>query len=174
MGVKLDIELREEEPQDIDAIFEINKMAFDSGAEASLVNNLRGSKSLFLSLVAIVDGQVVGHIAFSPMKISGFEQLNLIGLAPMAVHANLQKQGVGSKLIRESLSRLKDLSIDAVFLLGHKEYYPKFGFVPSVSNFGIRSKYEVPDDAFMAIELKPSVLKNVEGLIEYSKEFDEL
>ena len=124
----MDIEIKKEEPKDINSIFELNTLAFESNAEAGLVNSLRDSDSLFLSLAAIVDEKVVGHIAFSPMKISGFKQLILMGLAPMAVHPNLQKQGIGSRLVKESLNRLKTFGIDAVFLLGHKEYYPKFWF----------------------------------------------
>lgn len=170
----MEIKLRKEESKDIDSIFELNAITFESDAEAKLVNNLRISGSLILSLVATANEKVVGHIAFSPMKIDGFNQLNLVGLAPMAVHPKLQKQGVGSKLIKEGIHRLKAIEVDAIFLLGHKEYYPRFGFLPSFSIFGIKSKYDVPDDTFMALELKPNSLSSVDGLIEYSKDFDAL
>ncbi len=172
LEAKMDIEIRKEESRDIDSIFELNSLAFESNSEARLVNNLRDKGLLILSLVAIVDGKLMGHIAFSPMRIPSFDQLKLVGLAPMAVHPSLQRKGIGTKLVKEGLRELERSNVDAVFLLGHKEYYPRFGFVPSFSSFGIKSKYDVPDDVFMAMELKSNTLSRVNGLIEYSKEFD--
>ena len=168
------IEIKVEESQDVNVIFRLNQAAFESDSEANLVNNLRSSGSLLLLLIATMERKIVGHIAFSPMKIDGFSELSLVGLAPMAVLPDLQKQGIGSKLISESISRLKTMGVDAVFLLGHKEYYPRFGFKPSYSTFGIKSRYEVPDEVFMAKELKPNILDKVAGQVEYSKEFNEL
>ena len=170
----MDVKIRKEEPKDIDLIFALNKLVFSSDAEAKLVNNLRSSGSLFLSLVAIAEKQLIGHISFSPMKIHGFGRLALVGLAPMAVHPNLQRRGVGSQLIKEALGQLRGLNVDAVFLLGHKEYYPRFGFVPALSSFGIKSQYDVPDDSFMAMELKPKALHDVTGTVEYNEELNKL
>lgn len=170
----MNISIRKEKQKDIEAIFKLNSLAFESDAEARLVDNLRSSSNLALSLVATSKNEVVGHIAFSPMKIPGFDKLKLVGLAPMAVHPRLQKQGIGTKLIKTGIELLKSDNVDAIFLLGHKDYYPRFGFVPSFSNFNIKSKYEVPDEVFMGLELKPDILDGIDGIVAYSKEFDSL
>ena len=165
--------IRNEEPKDIDTIYELNASAFESNEEAVLVNRLRGSGSLTLSLVAEVNGHIVGHIAFSPIVIEGANDMNLFALGPMAVAPSEQRKEIGSKLIRHGLEKLGGSGADAVFLIGHPEYYPKFGFKPSASTFGIKSTYDVLDEVFMALELAPGVLEKVTGVARYSKEFEE-
>ncbi|MFK8137772.1 MAG: GNAT family N-acetyltransferase [Bdellovibrionales bacterium] len=168
------IEYREELSGDSEKIFELNKSVFETDAEARLVDALRESKKLLLSMVAVADHKIVGHIAFSPMSIEQQGKRKLAGLGPMEVATSFQKQGVGSSLINKSEEKLKAMGYDAIFLLGHKEYYPKFGYRPSLPSFGIRSKYDVPDEFFMAKPISDKGLDGLSGTIHYTSEFDEL
>ena len=166
--------IRTEKPEDINAIYALNQLAFGTEEEAGLVNALRVAGNLSLSLVAVEQGRIVGHIAFSPMSLEGREDLKIVGLAPMAVLPEFQKSGIGSQLIQDALKKLKKSPIDAVFVLGHPDYYPKFGFLPSQPTFQIKSVYEVPDEIFMALELRQDSLSSSEGIVKYSQEFDGL
>ena len=162
--------IREEQASDIDKVWKINADAFETEAEANLVNMLRGSGCDFVSLVAEIDNEVVGHILFTPVELSGNADLKMMGLAPMAVESQYQKKGIGSKLMKAGLERCQSSGYGAVVVLGHPDYYPKFGFTPSV-NFGIKSEYDVPDEVFMVMELVPEYLKNHEGIIKYHEAF---
>jgi len=113
------------------AIHEINVLAFGQENEARLVENLRKSHSFNaqLSLTAVEEGRVVGHILFSPITIETKKgSLPALALAPMAVHPEFQSQGVGSKLVREGLERCRNLGHKIVVVVGHPEFYPRFGF----------------------------------------------
>jgi putative acetyltransferase len=134
------------------------------------VDRLRRQAKPILSLVAESDGAIVGHILFSPVSLAGSSGLKLMGLAPMAVAPGHQMQGVGSALVREGLERCRQSGVAAVVVLGHPEYYPRFGFLPSV-RFGIGSEYDVPEEAFMAIELQPGALEHAGGTIRYHPAF---
>ena len=164
--------IREEVASDIDKIWKVNSDAFETEAEANLVNALRNSGCPYLSLVAETENEVVGHILFTPVELSGNEnKLKIMGLAPMAVLRKYQNKGIGSKLVQAGLEHCKLLGYDAVVVLGHPDYYPKFGFAPSVK-YGIKSEYEVPDEAFMILELIPGCLKNHEGVVKYHEAFN--
>lgn len=164
--------VREEIPSDIEKIWEVNSEAFETEAEANLVTALKNSGCTYLSLVAETKTKVVGHILFTPVELTGNEnKLKIMGLAPMAVSSKYQNKGIGSKLVRAGLEHCQSLGYDAVVVLGHPNYYPKFGFVPSVK-YGIKSEYEVPDEAFMILELTPGSLKNHEGVIKYHDAFN--
>ena len=164
--------IREEVPSDIEMIWEVNTEAFETEAEASLVNALRNSGYTYLSLVAETENKVVGHILFTPVELCGNDnKLKIMGLAPMAVLSKYQNKGIGSKLVQAGLERCRSLGYDAVVVLGHPDYYPKFGFAPSVK-YGIKSEYEVPDEAFMILELIPGSLKNHEGVVKYHEAFN--
>ena len=164
--------IREEQPSDIEKIWEINVEAFETKAEANLVNSLRDSGCTFHSLVAEADTKVVGHILFTPVELSGNKnKLKIMGLAPMAVLSQYQNKGIGSKLVQSGLEHCKSLGYDAVVVLGHPGYYPKFGFVPSVK-YGIKSEYDVPDEVFMILELTPGSLKQHKGVIKYHEAFN--
>lgn len=166
--------VRKEQPKDIEAIFNINKAAFETEAEAHLVDRLRQAQAMSLSLVAELEGQVVGHIAFSPITIDGFEHVELAGLAPMAVHPAHQNKGIGGELVQAGVKKLKTRGVSAVFVLGHPKYYLRFGFQPAFSTFGIKSEYDVSDETFMVKELESGALEDVVGLARYCREFDSL
>ena len=166
------MKIREEELADTEAIWNINADAFETEAEANLVNVLRDSGCTFISLVGEVDNKAVGHILFTPVELTGnSNKLKIIGLAPMAVLQQYQNKGIGSNLVKTGIELCKSKGYDAVVVLGHPGYYPNFGFVPSVT-YGIKSEYEVPDEAFMMLELVPNSLKNHQGIIKYHELFN--
>lgn len=169
--------IRKEEDTDYLAITEVNDHAFGQENEGRLVVNLRMHSDFVpeLSLVAEVDGRVVGHILFFPIRIvDDGKEYDSLSLAPMAVLPEFQKQGIGSALVKEGLSAAENLGYRSVIVLGHPEYYPRFGFKPA-SQWNIRPPFEdVPEEAFMAIELVEGALDNVRGVVEYPEEFSEV
>jgi putative acetyltransferase len=158
--------IREEEPKDRAAVHAVNVSAFETPAEADLVDALREQAHPVISLVAVEGGTIVGHIMFSPVSLSGHPGLKIMGLAPMAVAPEHQRKGIGSALVRAGLERCKQLGFGAVVVLGHPGYYPRFGFSPS-TRFGIKCEYEVPEEVFMVQELQPGYLRSVSGTIKY-------
>ncbi len=162
--------IRPETPADVAGIRAVLRSAFETGLEADLVDALREQARPLVSLVAVVDDAVVGHIMFSPVKLSPDAQVALMGLAPMAVTPERQRQGIGTALVPAGLDACRRLGTAGVVVLGHPEYYPKFGFVRA-STLGWRSEYEVPDEAFMAIELRPGTLGGKPGTIRYHAAF---
>ncbi|MDX2193016.1 MAG: N-acetyltransferase [Gemmatimonadales bacterium] len=164
--------VRDERPADTDAIRRVHLAAFETGEEAGLVDRLRGAAAPRVSLVAEADGDIVGHILFSPMTLDAAPALRLMGLAPMAVLPARQRAGVGSALVASGLAACRALGADAVAVLGHAAYYPRFGFLPA-SRFGLRAAYDVPDDCFMALELRPGALASAHGVARYHPAFDE-
>ena len=167
------ITIRSELGGDIPMIRQMNQLAFDTTTEALLVDKLRDNGKLLVSLVAENDGELVGHIAFSPVTIESRRDLRGVGLAPMSVIPVMQKQGVGSQLVREGLARCREIGCNYAVVLGHAGYYPRFGFVPA-SRFGITCSWNVPDDVFMAMELRAGTLAGVTGLALYEPEFNEV
>ena len=164
--------IREEELADTEAIWNINADAFETEDEANLVNALRNSDCTFISLVAETEDKAAGHILFTPVELTGNKnKLKLIGLAPMAVLQKYQNQGIGTQLVKAGIELCKSKDYDAIVVLGHPNYYPRFGFVPSVAH-GIKSEYEVPDEAFMILELKKNSLKGNQGVIKYHEIFN--
>jgi putative acetyltransferase len=162
--------IRQEEADDLAAVHAVNEAAFETSAEADLVDALRDKVRPLVSLVAEESGSIVGHILFSPVTLSDHSEHMLMGLGPMAVLPQYQRQGIGSALVREGIERCAELGCDAVIVLGHPAYYPRFGFVPA-SRYGISSEYDVPDDVFMLIELKPGSLRGVSGKVSYDEAF---
>jgi putative acetyltransferase len=162
--------VRPEQLADAPAIRAVNEAAFGSSAEADIVDALRNRQDRLVSLVAESEGRVLGHILFSSVSLSGNDRVSLMGLGPMSVLPARQRQGVGSALVRKGLEQCRKLGAEAVVVLGHPEYYPRFGFVPA-SRFGIRCEYDVPDDVFMALELQPGSLQDVAGTVRYDDAF---
>jgi putative acetyltransferase len=146
-----EIAIRSETDADVDAITEVTIAAFktleiSNQTEQFIIEALRKAKALTVSLVAELDGRVIGHIAFSPVTISDGTQ-NWYGLGPVSVLPEYQRQGIGKALIREGLSRLKDLNAQGCCLVGHPAYYTKFGFknMPGLVHEG------VPQEVFLAL-----------------------
>ena len=162
--------VRPETQADRAAVRAVNEAAFETRAEADLVEALRRSDISLVSLVAEVEGEVVGHILFSPVSLPEHDHLNLVGLAPMAVVPDYQRKGIGSALVREGLARCKDLGFCAAVVVGHAEYYPRFGFVPA-DRYGLRCEYDVPADVFMVAELEAGALNGASGLVRYDSAF---
>lgn len=166
--------IRPERIEDIQKIRSINLEAFNTEAEADLVEALRDSGIPLISLVAEQDGESVGHILFSPMTLEqGGSRTSIAGLAPMAVLPACQNKGIGSMLVEEGLVYCKNAGYAAVVVLGHPHYYPRFGFVPSIS-YGITSEYDVPPEVFMAKQLKEGALANCNGMVKYHEAFSQL
>ena len=168
------IVIRAETKEDQAEIRRVNELAFASPNEAELVDRLREQAAPIISFVAALDGEVVGHIFFSPVTVESEEAaFTAMGLAPMAVMPAHQNQGVGSLLVREGLMQCRLLGYDIVVVLGHPNYYPRFGFEPACSK-GLRCEYDVPDEVFMVTELKPGSLSGRRGLMKYHPAFSQL
>jgi putative acetyltransferase len=159
--------IRPEQPGDEAAIDAVHKSAFPAEDEAKLVAALRSAGRLSISLVAVEGERIVGHIAFSPVAIDGVECG--LGLAPVAVVPEYQRKGIGGKLVQEGLAAAKQSGTGFVVVLGHPEYYPRFGF-HRASSRGLNNVYGV-DDAFMVMELKDGALSGDCGLVTYGPEF---
>ena len=163
------ITVRAEAAADIPAVHRVNELAFGRPGEADLVDALRAAARPYISLVAAEEGQVVGHIFFSPVTLEAEDSGGaILGLAPMAVLPEHQRLGIGSQLVRAGLEECRRTGCDAVVVLGHPEYYPRFGFVPA-SRKGLRCEYPVPDEVFMVTELRPHALSR-QGLVKYRPE----
>lgn len=119
------------------------------------------------------DKDIVGHVLLSKIKIIDDDNtVDSLALAPVSVAPDYQKKGIGSKLIRTALKNAIELGYRSVIVLGHKDYYPRFGFKPA-SLWNIKAPFEVPDEVFMALELADNSLEDVQGIVNYSKAFFE-
>jgi putative acetyltransferase len=169
------VNIFDETPEDIAGVRNVNRLAFNGTYESDVVDHLRDNCPEILSLVAKRDAVVVGHILFSPAHIAqpDGETLTGMGLAPLAVLPEYQGLGIGSGLCTEGLNRLKADGCPYVIVLGHPDYYPRFGFVKA-SKHGISSSLTgVPDEAFMIRIFKPDFLQGAQGIAYYRPEFDE-
>ncbi|MDB4778242.1 N-acetyltransferase [bacterium] len=167
------MQIRIEKETDETDVRLVNTSAFEATTYADLVDALRKHARPVVSLVAEVDDSVVGHIMFSPVTLSGHPELKVSGLAPLAVAPGHQRAGIGSALVRAGLEQCKQLGFVAATVLGHPEYYPRFGFTPS-SRFGIDSEYDAPENAFMVLEIQPGALNEVNGTVKYHNVFNSL
>lgn len=167
------IVIRAETVDDYAKIREINNRAFNQDTEGELIENLRKKKEYIaeLSLVAEYKNQLIGHILFFPLSIIGKnKRFPTLALAPMSVLPEFQNKGIGGKLIKEGLKVAEQLGFTSVIVLGHPEYYPKFGF-EKASTWNIKPPFDAPDDAFMAIELVENALIDASGMLEYPQEY---
>ncbi len=166
--------IREEREADFAAIRRVHEIAFGTTGEGRLVDRLRREDRLLASLVAIVDGNVVGSIIFSSLPIETHDGVIAAAvLAPMAVLPEYQRGGIGTALVSEGLQICRKRGLAAVLVRGHPEYYPRFGFSPELAA-DIGSNYSVPRTAWMALELVPNVLRGVAGKVTYPDPFDEV
>ena len=167
------VRIRPETADDIPAIHQVNVAAFGRSGEADLVDALRRREAYILSLVAEKDGQVVGHILFTPVRIVGEQEWEAVALGPVAVLPDYQSRGIGAQLIRAGMAACHERGDDIVAVLGHPAYYPRFGFAPS-ARVGIKSEYNVPDEVFMITELRQGALAGRTGVVKYQPEFNEV
>lgn len=193
----MDLHIRTEHPEDEAAVDDILVQAFGRTYEADLVIRLREAGRLAIALTAEADGRAVGHIAFSPLALSGYVpphapedippklpikpptpwpgcapgSLCLLALAPVAVLPAFQHQGIGAMLIKQGILMAGPLIWAAgIVVVGHAAYYPRFGFVPA-AHFGLVCPFPVPAESFLALELDPGALADKHGQVAYAPEF---
>jgi putative acetyltransferase len=159
------IAVRSELPADRDAIRRVNELAFGQPSEADLVDALRGSKAWLpeLSVVAEDESGIVGHALFSVVNLDTGPEL--LSLGPMAVLPDRQRAGVGTRLVRWGLERARGTDYPLVVVVGHPDYYPRFGFRPA-RRYGIETPYDAPDEAWLALPL-PAYDDRVRGTVRY-------
>ena len=185
------VRIRQATGEDAVAVFQVNSLAFETHAEANLVDRLSKDSGFALSLVAVESGerddgkheQIVGHIMFSEVQLDSpanntGASPKIIALAPMCVRPDRQQTGIGAQLVEHGAYCCLKLGYDAIVVLGHPNYYPKFGFKQSLE-FGIKSEYPVPGEVFMLRPLTNSALttgvfKNCISIIKYNRAFDNL
>lgn len=174
-NASLKLRIRGEQPEDRDAIGCVHCKAFGGDDEARLVTELRALDEFDpdLSLVALEGDSAVGHILLSLVRIVRPEgELEALSLAPMAVIPERQRRGVGGSLIRTGLDACRRKGHSIVIVLGHPEYYPRFGFEPA-SRYGVMSRFDVPYDTFMLQILDPAMRdRDIRGCVQYPKPFD--
>jgi putative acetyltransferase len=164
--------IRYEKPDDQAAIRHVHSLAFGRPHEAELVDALRCHGGLTISLVAVQTGHIVGHIAFSPVTIvSDTRTTAALGLAPMGVLPEHQRQGIGSQLVISGLEACRHTPYGLVVVLGHPHYYPRFGFTPANLS-GIVWEHDAPAEAFLVQELRAGVLAQTCGVVRFRPEFD--
>ncbi|SEW53445.1 GNAT family N-acetyltransferase [Chitinophaga arvensicola] len=168
--------IRQEQPADYNAVYDLHHAAFKQEDEARLVDALRKNTTAFipeLSLVASINNTVVGHILFTKINIisSDGKVFESLALAPVGVSPSFQKTGIGGQLINAGIAKAKALGFTSVIVLGHEHYYPKFGFVPA-EKWGIKAPFEIPPEVFMGLELVENGLENISGTVQYPKEFE--
>ena len=147
----------------------VHEAAFGGAEEADLVDNLRTAGDVLVSLVAELEGRIVGHVLFSRMWIEAPGGLvPAVALAPVAVLPEQQRRGIGGQLIRQGLGLLRDRGEKVVIVVGHPDYYPRFGFAGEKAA-SLESPF--PAEAFMAMELSPGALEGIRGRVVYPAAF---
>jgi len=162
------IKVRAEVAGDFNAIDVVNLSAFQGEAEAQLVGNLRKSSGFVpdLSLVAELNGRIVGHVVLSKVMLkSGEGETEILALGPMSVVPSQSHRGIGSELIDAAVARAKPLCYTAIVVAGHPEYYERFGFKPA-ADWGVSCNLTIPDDALTAMELVDGALASG-GEVQY-------
>ncbi|BDS12514.1 GNAT family N-acetyltransferase [Aureispira anguillae] len=170
--------IRQEVESDYASVFALIQEAFadevySDHREQFLVANLRKSKAFIpeLSLVATIGGELAGHILLTKIEIkNAINTYGSLALAPVSVLPKFQGQGIGGELIKEAHKKAKVLGFKSIILLGHKDYYPRFGYQPT-AKFGIKLPFDAPKENCMVIELVANGLEGVNGMVEYPKEF---
>ncbi len=172
----------DERPEDAPGVRRVLERAFRQADEADLVDRLRQAGAATVSLAAVsgpVDGgpgpdEIIGHILFSPVTIGGrHPPAPAVGLAPMAVIPEHQRRGVGTALVEAGLALCREQGVGLVVVLGHSDYYPRFGFRPAHRS-GLSCEYDAPLEAFMALELADGALESCTGIVRYHPVFAEL
>lgn len=165
------IVVRQEQPPDAARVRQVNEEAFGRPDEADLVETLHRQGDVTLSLVAELNGEIVGHILFSPVRVvSEKGEWAAVALGPMGVRPPYQREGIGSRLVRAGLAACRQAGERVVFVLGHPSYYPRFGFEPS-RPYDIACEYDVRPEVFMVLALEAGALASREGVVHYRPAF---
>jgi len=171
-GEPLVVTIRPEDEGDHAAVRQVNLSAFETNLEADLVDAVRPTAQPLVSLVAELDGAVVGHILFTPVTVSDGETTSrAIGLGPMAVLPELQRRAIGSRLVEAGLDACRELGEHVVVVLGHADYYPRFGF-RLAAELGLHYRGPDFDPFFFVAELENRALEGIKGMVEYLPEFE--
>lgn len=160
------------EDDDLGAIRAVNDAAFGGTAESELIDRLRADDLVIASLVAVEYGEIVAHILFSELEVVSNDHKTSIraaALAPMAVAPTHQRLGIGSELVRQGLEKCKENGVEAVIVLGHKNFYPRFGFSAEMAEC-LKSPFSGP--FFMVLPLKRGIFDDFEGNVIYPDAFD--
>ncbi|MHC4474085.1 MAG: GNAT family N-acetyltransferase [Planctomycetota bacterium] len=167
-------EFRVEKSGDEAAIRNVNEQAFGQPGEANLVDALRDHNAVVLSMVAVEDNEIVGHALFTEVTIyNPGGSFQALGLGPMAVLPAHQRGRIGSQLLKEALAKCRELGHEIVVVVGYPEFYSRFGFVPARGR-GLECEFDVPDEAFMVLELRRGVLAGRTGCVRYRQEFRDM
>ena len=172
--------IREEEIKDYNEVEKVVEESFKTAEfsdkdEHNLVRRLRKSSEFVkeLSLIAEDENKILGYVLLTKALIKGEStSYETLALAPLAVLPEYQKSGIGKNLMNKAIERARELGYKSIVVLGHENYYPKFGF-EKASKYGVKAPFEVPDEAYMILELLPGGLNGVSGIVEYSKAFFE-
>ena len=168
-GIKK-LQIREAVETDLNDVLQIERLAFGYEKEADLVRGLLYDLSAkpVLSLLAFQKNRALGHILFTTAQLSGSQDsASIVILAPLAIVPDAQKQGIGGKLIKKGLELLSKSGVDLVFVLGHPEYYPRYGFKPA-GDLGFEAPYPIPDvhaNAWMVQALRSGLIGSVSGKV---------
>ena len=172
--------IREEEIKDYNEVEKVVEESFKTAEfsdkdEHNLVRRLRNSNEFIkeLSLIAEEENKILGHVLLTKALIKGEStSYETLALAPLAVLPEYQKFGIGKNLMNKAIERARELGYKSIVVLGHENYYPKFGF-EKASKYGVEAPFEVPDEAYMILELLQGGLNGISGIVEYSKAFFE-
>ncbi|MBI2565463.1 MAG: N-acetyltransferase [Candidatus Schekmanbacteria bacterium] len=165
------IDIRISTPAAASGVAAVEEAAFGRRNEARLVAALQARGLAVVDLVAVDRNRVVGHILFSPVTVDGAAPgSSALGLGPVAVAPDRQRQGIGKLLVTAGLAACRRAHGDIVVVLGHPEYYPRFGFRPAAAA-GLRLPFPVPEPAFMVLELTPGSLARCQGVVSYAPDF---
>ena len=162
--------IRNESFNDLNAIDNIHKTSFPTDKEMRLIRKLRDNGNLTISLIAEINGEIAGHVAFSPVSLT--TSVRGLGLGPVAVLPAFRRQGISNQLIRKGILISQRLNHDFIVVLGDPRYYQRFGFRPA-QDWKLQDEYH-GGEAFQAIELKPKRLPSTGGLVQYGREFAEI
>lgn len=163
------IMIRPERPDDHPAVFELNLRTFNRPMEAQLVERLRPNVRPLVSLVAIAEEQVVGHVLFTPARLEAPHRRLAMGIGPMAVRPEMQGQGVGSRLLQVGLDACRIAAMDVVFVLGHPEFYRRFGF-KLAQPLGLTFFREDAGYPLLVTEIRPGSLRDLRGMVQFPVE----
>lgn len=161
--------IRERTPADDEAIRRLNDVAFGGPYESQLVRELRAAELAMIELVAVEEKAIVGHILFSQLAVTlGDGRIKALSLAPVSVRPDRQRRGIGGGLVRRGLDLASEHGWQAVVVVGHPNYYPRFGFSVALAR---PLKAQFSGDAFMALELEPGALQGGVGRVVYPSPF---